>query len=587
MRIVDFEPRHGEPDAEPLQTATLPQPSEPLANEPVTIPTQSPPAFNLPRAIANVALLLRCVAQVPIPSRRSRSVRWLIRHVSYELIVAVAASALSIGFYAWYAHKGVIFAYGDSLSYMMIARWVFASRTPGLAQLGTVWLPLHTMLMLPLIWIDALWRDGLAGSLPSMIAYVVGATFMFRLGRLLYDSMGAACVAALSFMLNPSLLYMQATAMSESELLCLSVVAIYFAVRWARTMRPGDLVKSAAAIAAGTLVRYDAWALAACLALAVGYIAWRKLGRVGAEAQVILFGSLAFSGCAAWLLYNQVIFGNALAFQNGIYSPSVQQQSLEASYGLVTRHNAGLSLAVYSQAALDTIGWPIAVVAVAGLIALAYRRRFGATVLPAYALLVPLAFNALALFSGNTVLFTPEFKAGAAGFFFNERYGMAVIPVAALFLAFWAAQRRELLVVTALLVVLCGGLNPALGTPYALQDPLHGLTAQGRELAPRQGTWLASHYRGGAILISGGPFEAAIFYSGLPGHDFVTDGNGPEFYAAVAHPEATVSWIVMTPTGGNYDAVWDGLHDRQDWRRYFALVQVIGPAQIYERVGSS
>jgi len=35
-------------------------------------------------------------------------------------------------------------AYGDAISHMMIARRVVAGRTPGLAQLGTTWLPSTT-----------------------------------------------------------------------------------------------------------------------------------------------------------------------------------------------------------------------------------------------------------------------------------------------------------------------------------------------------------------------------------------------------------------------------------------------------------
>jgi hypothetical protein len=500
--------------------------------------------------------------------------------------VGVAASALSIGFYAWYSHEGLVFAYGDALSYMMRARWVLTSRTPGLAQLGTVWLPLHHMLMLPLIWNDALWRSGFAGSFPSMVAYVVGAIYAFRLGRLLYVSMAAGFVAALTFMLNPSLLYMQATAMSEPEMLCLTVVAVYYTVRWSRSYHARDLVKAAAAIAAGTLIRYDVWALAAALTLVVVYVSWRRHGRAVAESNAILFCTLGFAGCVAWLLYNQVIFGSAFAFQSGTYAPSVQQQSLEAAYGFITRHNIWLSAAVYGQAAIDSVGWPVAVSALGGLVCYAFRSRFLPSAMPAFALLTPLAFNALSLFTGNTVLFTSEFKSGASGFFFNERYGMAIIPAAALFLAFWAAQRRELALAATVLVVVFSGLNPGLGTPYALQDPLHGLTAQGRVLAPQEGHWLASHFHGGNILISTGPSEPTIFYSALPGSDFVTDGNGVEFQAALAHPEASVTWIVMNPNSGNYDPVWANLHNRQDWRPYFALVQVFDTAQFYERIGS-
>ena len=41
--------------------------------------------------------------------------------------------------------------YGDAVAHINIARRVFDSRTPGLLQLGTVWLPLPHLLMIPFL----------------------------------------------------------------------------------------------------------------------------------------------------------------------------------------------------------------------------------------------------------------------------------------------------------------------------------------------------------------------------------------------------------------------------------------------------
>ena len=97
--------------------------------------------------------------------------RWVRTHMTDEWAVALLAAVLSIGFFAWYDTHGLTVAFNDARIREMIARRVVTSRTPGLAQLGTTWLPLPFLLMLPLIWNDALFRDGIAGSLPSMLAY--------------------------------------------------------------------------------------------------------------------------------------------------------------------------------------------------------------------------------------------------------------------------------------------------------------------------------------------------------------------------------------------------------------------------------
>ncbi|HEX5569889.1 MAG TPA: glycosyltransferase family 39 protein, partial [Ktedonobacterales bacterium] len=214
---------------------------------------------------------------------------WLARHRLWniEAGIALLGVILSIGFYTWYAEQGLTLAYGDAISHMSIAYRVFASRDPGLAQLGAVWPPLNHIFMLPFVWNQTLYRSGLGGTIPSMIAYVVAAVYTYRTGAFVFGSWKSGMVAALTLMLNPSILYMQATPMSEMDLICFAVVAVYYACRWSVTLEAPDLTKCAAAVAAGTLIRYDGWALAVALLVIVVAIAWLKRGRLFAEASAL------------------------------------------------------------------------------------------------------------------------------------------------------------------------------------------------------------------------------------------------------------------------------------------------------------
>jgi 4-amino-4-deoxy-L-arabinose transferase-like glycosyltransferase len=446
-----------------------------------------------------------------------------------------------------------------------------------------------------------------------MAAYVVGSAYVYRLSHLLFASRSAGLLAALAYMLNPNILYMQATAMTEVALNCTVIVAIYYAARWARSFEANDLVKAAAAAAAATLVRYDGWAVAGALTALVVYIAWRHGGRQAAEANAILFGVLAFAGCIGWLVYQQVIFGSALNFLNDPYSAKSQYQRDVAR--LPTYHNFGLSLHIYAQAVVDTFWLPLVTIAALGLIGWLYRShvtinptppdtramRLGGkwvvrlglptTIMPVYALLTPFAFNCLSMVVGITGLRTPEIEIGGESTYFNERFALAMAPAVALFLAYVARWRRPilrpiLLGILALVLLFCG-TNSFFDTPYDLQDPLRGVTAEGRELNPLGGKWLAQHYHGGLVLISGAPFEPLIFYSDLPDQAFITDADAAEFPAALARPENVATWIVMSSRSANYDAVWEALSLRQDWQPYFALRQVIGGTYFYERVGSA
>src|SRR5438105_9246494 len=97
--------------------------------------------------------------------------------------LAWLATCISILSFLVYLRRGEILLYGDAVAHINIARRVFDSRTPGLLQLGTVWLPLPHLLMLPFLLSDWAWRTGLGGSIPSMVAYVLGAIGIFRLVR--------------------------------------------------------------------------------------------------------------------------------------------------------------------------------------------------------------------------------------------------------------------------------------------------------------------------------------------------------------------------------------------------------------------
>ena len=261
--------------------------------------------------------------------------------------------------------------------------------------------------------------------------------------------------------------------------------------------------------------------------------------------------------------------------------------NLKASGALPTYHNLVLSLQVYSQAIIDTVGWPVLLMALIGLGWFVLHFRFSIKTLPVYVALVLVLFNLYSLYTGNSAILTPEYPVAHISTYWNGRYGMVAIPVVVLFLAAWVSMHRKIFVLVLVPVLMINGFALALSTPYALQEPLHGLTAEGRIWASDEGHWLASHYHGGDILISSGGFDAAIFYSGLPMSVFLTQSSTNEFHAALANPERSVTWIVMDTQSVKFEPVWTALHNRQDWRKDFVLREVIGTAQIYERVASS
>src|SRR2546421_3359574 len=139
-------------------------------------------------------------------------------------LLAWLATCISILSFLVYLRRGEILLYGDAVAHINIARRVFDSKTPGLLQLGTVWLPLPHLLILPFIVSKQMWQSGMGGSFPSMAGFVLGVLGIFRLVRTALSGSGeinetaktAAWCAAILYAANPNLIYMQGTAMGEA-----------------------------------------------------------------------------------------------------------------------------------------------------------------------------------------------------------------------------------------------------------------------------------------------------------------------------------------------------------------------------------
>ncbi len=131
----------------------------------------------------------------------------------------------------WSWRHGAILNYGDAIAHLHIARRVFDSRTPRFSQLGSVWLPLPHVLLIPFTQNYYWWATGLAGVIPSSLAYIASCAGIYRLARHWLNP-AAASLALLFFALNPNLLYLQTTAMTEPLFLCEVIWIVVWLVEW-------------------------------------------------------------------------------------------------------------------------------------------------------------------------------------------------------------------------------------------------------------------------------------------------------------------------------------------------------------------
>ena len=98
-------------------------------------------------------------------------------------VVRLAAMLLTMAALVYYAGHGYLLLYGDAVAHLHIARRVFDSLSPGFRQLGSVWLPLPHLLLIPFVQKMAWWQNGMAGAVPSMVSYVAGCVGIYRLAR--------------------------------------------------------------------------------------------------------------------------------------------------------------------------------------------------------------------------------------------------------------------------------------------------------------------------------------------------------------------------------------------------------------------
>jgi hypothetical protein len=394
------------------------------------------------------------------------------------LAFCMAASATAI---IWSWRHGAMLNCGDAVAHLHIARRVFDSRTPRLSQLGSVWLPLPHILLLPFVQNYFWWASGLAAIIPSSFSYIASCVGLHRLARNWLDP-AVAAIALVFFTLNPNLLYLQTTAMTEPLFLCEFIWIVVWLVEWraaldsesvaagpnlypvqptARSNRPIARIARlqvciAAALVAAIFTRYDGWIIALIAWSGVGITLLRhaaagERGRLGAAA--FWLASLAVVAAPLlWFLYNSVCFGDWLYFARGPYSAHAIEIRTAAPGPSPLHpgwHSPWVALLYYLKVSeLDSIAaaasgnlWGNIVVALTALGAFgtffaeksAARRR---AVAWTFLLWLPVPFYAWSVAYGSVPIFFPSWWPYT---WYNTRYGLELLPALALGLGF-AAQ---------------------------------------------------------------------------------------------------------------------------------------------------
>ncbi len=541
-----------------------------------------------------------------------------------SIIIGFLVSAASFAALAHYYRWGQILLSGDAVAHINIARRVFDSRTPGPAQLGTVWLPLQHILTIPFIISDWMWSSGIGGAIPSMFGYVFGVLGVYRLVRNGLINIGAnargtviaAWLAAGIYAANPNLIYVQTTALNEALSMALLVWAVLmFTDFWQAAVAGNDALASSRLLWCGgfllvnMLIRYDAWFHGCVILLAavvVTIVLWRRRSaaapskpgfglRGGGLGQLrkplLTFVLLTAAAPAFWLSYNAFLWGNPLEFATGPYSAkAIEERSRRPGDPHHPGWHAPYVAAEYLVKDLElnlvegrTERWEKTwlAVAVVGSIAILFFSR---GLWPWFLLWLPLHFYAISIAWGGVPIFIPRWWPFS---YYNTRYALQLLPAIAVFwgvAAYFAItgwRSRWVRVAVPVLVLAFVGASYFFvwrNVPICLREiranggaryALDAALANDLEHLPRQAV----------LLMYIGDHGGALQRAEIPLRRTINEGNFRIWDKALADPAANADFIVA----GSGDQVAQAVEKNPRALRLLIVVQTPGqdPVRIY------
>jgi hypothetical protein len=457
--------------------------------------------------------------------------------------------------------RGYLLLYGDAVAHLGIARRIFDSRNPGLPQLGGVWLPLPHLLMLPFVRKMQWWQNGLAGAWPSLLCYIVGAVGFYCLARHILAPRWA--FAATSFYaLNPNLLYLSTTAMTEPLFLGLLIWLTLLTMECVAAVRAGAHGVAARRLAllgllilAAVMTRYDGWIAGAVVWCVVTW----ELSRQRAMWERVRFAFLVFTllavaGPVSWLAFNQHFMHDPLDFMRGPYSAAAIEKKTSPPGSKHYRgwHNPAWALLFYTRTAqVDAAAWEtgfaVMGAALAGL-SFIVRRRLQ---MSALLLWMPLPFYIYSIAYGSVPIFIPQLYPHS---FYNARYGMEMLPALALFAFVTVAVIEErlraswpraakLMEPAALLLVMANTAAMIYFVPLVLKEGIvNSMTRVPFEAAIAR--VLQGFPGGSTILMFNSDHIGAIQQAGIPLRQTVNEGDWDSWHRALDAPARYAAYVV-------------------------------------------
>lgn len=471
--------------------------------------------------------------------------------------VALAGTVVALH----YAHAGLTLAHYDARAHLVVARRILDSLTPGWQQIGAVWLPLpHLLNMLP-VQVDAWYRSGASGVAISILAMALAGGSLASIIIRTTGSLVAACTGAVLLMLNPNVLYLQSTPMTEPLLFGLVLFSVAAVAAWV-DRSSGNSRRPGTALACACLTRYEAWPITvALLALALAVLLRRQTPAreaVRDVATLALWPAVAivvFSANSRWVVGTWFVSSDFFVPENveAMGHLDVAWRQLREGLDLL----AGPWTARIASAAAALVVWS------------SFRSPRRAPLLLLLALFAAAALPVSAYLQGHP---------------FRIRYDVPLVVACAAITAGGLAVLWPPLRAVAAVVVILVTLQHAWPVDHTaamvVESQREAANMAGRREITR---YLQEQYDGTGIMMSMGSLGHYMHDLSLAGfgiEDFLHEGNGEIWRFAMLQPRGHAGWLIIEGSAEGGDA----LHHaslRPRWLDGFELVAEGGGARLY------
>ncbi len=468
----------------------------------------------------------------------------------------------------------------DAYARLNIARKVVDNLTPGVGQLGGMWLPLPHVLLIPLVWYEPLWHSGIAGAFVSTVSFVIGALFLEKTTYLITKSAKASFFAWFIFVTNQNNLLFQTTPMSESFFLCTVILILFFFTKWVKTLDTRDLLGAAVCVMFATLTRYEGYFvlgasfITVIVVMVLMAIGKRKEEMAKIEGTLVLFITIAAYGIFLWCMYCLIFFKDPLYWLH-FYSKTAARLTATPQIEEHQRTILG-SLITYADVSFWMAGLIVSALSLGGIViyisVMTYRGIIKKKVMEMLPMIIILVILFPALVYGHYRKLTPgitypfitwENIWNKSVYVYtridspNVRYGLTIFPFMAFFAAYFASRNKILYALCILLV--CFQIYTVFYTPLNLQfsipvaDRYKPAFTDGPEEIT--GNWIRNNCSNGLTLVSASQYERMMYFSGMPYKKFIHEGTRQYWDTSLDRPDVYAECVVIKPINVQDDRV--------------------------------